>query len=164
MRTSDKRADIEKCLKDAGLKNLDAVQFSPLMYIGSAKKNIPPEEFPDENKKGPCLSLRTPFLFSKGDLFACCGEAGNIEGEHPLYLGNIKTSGLRSLFDKYEKDPYLTALYTIGPMGLWELLGDRPRDLEEELLLRSPCGTCRLIFADEDRTERVGRLLKQKNI
>lgn len=163
MRTSDKREDIEKCLKDAVFSNLDAVQFSPLMYIGSAREGIPAEDFPDDNKGGPCLSLRTPFLFGRGDLFACCGEAGNIEGEHPLYLGNVKTSGLRTLFDKYENDPYLIALYTIGPRGLWELLGDSPRGIEEELLLRSPCGTCRLIFGDKDRTERIGRLLKKKN-
>ena len=160
MRESDKKEDIEKDLKDAGLNNLEVIQFSPLMYIGSAREGIPPEDFPDENKGGPCLSLRTPFLFSRGDLFACCGEAGNIEGRHPLYLGNIKDGSLMSLFEKYENDPYLVALYTIGPRGLWELLGDTPKDIEEELLLRSPCGTCRLIFGDKDRTKRLNRILK----
>jgi hypothetical protein len=150
--------DEEKMLRgliDAGLPNPDMVGFAPVMYLGQAKDRIAPEEFPDDNPPQPCLSLRTPFVFSGGAVYACCGEAGNIPGGHPLLLGNVFTEGLGAIIEKYDADPVLRALYDIGPRRIWELLEEPLKDDREELLLRSPCGTCRLLFEDEARTVRV---------
>lgn len=161
MAADDDEKKIMKDLIDAGLPNPDVVGFAPVMYLGQAKDRISPEEFPDDNPRRPCLSLRTPFVFSGGALYACCGEAGNIPGEHPLYLGNVFTDGLLSLIEKYDTDPLLQAVYTIGPRAMWELLEEEPGDEREALLLRSPCGTCRLLFEDEARTERVRQAMER---
>ena len=96
-------------------------------------------------------------------LYACCGEAGNIPGEHPLYLGNVFEDGLLPLIEKYDTDPLLQAVYTIGPRAMWEMLGESPQSEREGLLLRSPCGTCRLLFEDEARTERVRLAVETTN-
>lgn len=161
MAAGDDEKRIMNVLLDAGLPNQDVVGFAPVMYLGQAKDRIAPEEFPDDNPPRPCLSLRTPFVFSGGALYACCGEAGNIPGEHPLYLGNVFTDGLLPLIEKYDTDPLLGAVYTIGPRAMWELLEEDPRDERERLLLRSPCGTCRLLFEDASRTERVARAVEE---
>ncbi|MBN1882743.1 MAG: radical SAM protein [Deltaproteobacteria bacterium] len=157
----DDKEKILTDLIDAGIPNPDVVGFAPVMYLGQAKDRISPEEFPDDNPLLPCLSLRTPFVFSGGALYACCGEAGNIPGEHPLYLGNVFTDGLLPLFAKYDTDSLLRAVYDIGPRAMWELLGEEPTGERERLLLRSPCGTCRLLFEDASRTKRVERVVEK---
>ncbi len=149
MRTSDSRAEIEKGLVAAGLPDPEKIAYAPVMYLGQACKEIPPEDFPDENPRVGCLSLRTPFIFPNGDVYACCGEAGDIEGKHPLFLGNLNEARLADLVKKYETDPTIDVLYREGPRALWEKTGHVPRTLREELLLRSPCGTCRLLFEGE---------------
>jgi len=161
MAEGDDKDTILHGLIDAGIPNPDVVGFAPVMYLGQAKDRISPEEFPDDNPLRPCLSLRTPFVFSGGALYACCGEAGNITGEHPLYLGNVFTDGLETLTAKYDTDPVLKAVYDIGPRAMWELLDEPPRNDRERLLLRSPCGTCRLLFEDESRTERVKQAVEK---
>jgi MoaA/NifB/PqqE/SkfB family radical SAM enzyme len=153
MRTSDNREEIEKGLVAAGLPDPAKVAYAPVMFIGQAREKIDPADFPDENPHAPCLSLRMPFIFPNGDVYACCGEAANIEGGHPLFLGNLNETRLSELVRKYETDPTLSAIYTVGPRTLWEKTektGRRPESLRDELLLRSPCGTCRLLFEPAD--------------
>jgi MoaA/NifB/PqqE/SkfB family radical SAM enzyme len=159
MKTGDTEEGMREWLKEAGLPNLNVIQFAPVMYIGGATEKMSPEEFPDQNPAVPCLSLRTPFILPGGDLYACCGEAGNIEGKHPLYLGNLKETNLKTLMSKYETSPFLKALYTIGPRAMFDLLKEKPKTPRDELLLRSPCGTCRLLFEDKERTERLSEML-----
>jgi hypothetical protein len=151
MRAGERAEEIEKTLVDAGLPDPGKIAYAPLMYIGKAREEIDPDEFPDENPPRPCLSLRTPFIFPNGDVYACCGEAANIEGDHPLLLGNLNETRLADLVAKYQTDPILKAIYTIGPRALYERRGTSPKSLREALLLRSPCGTCRLLFEDKDR-------------
>jgi hypothetical protein len=147
LRATEGRRDVERNLMEAGLPDADKIAYAPVMYIGQARKRIDPADFPDENPPGvPCLSLRTPFIFPNGDVYACCGEAANIEGDHSLFLGNLNETRLADLVTKYGTDPTLTALYTEGPRAMWEKTGRRPETLRDELLLRSPCGTCRLLF------------------
>jgi len=160
MAEGDDEGKIMGELIDAGLPNPDVVGFAPVMYLGQARERIAPDEFPDDNPPQPCLSLRTPFVFSGGAVYACCGEAGNIAGEHPLFLGNVFTDGLETVIEKYDADPVLRALYGIGPRRIWELLEEPLKNDREELLLRSPCGTCRLLFEDSSRTERVRRAVE----
>jgi hypothetical protein len=147
MRATEARRDVEHNLMEAGLPDAGKIAYAPVMYIGQARKRIDPADFPNENPPGvPCLSLRTPFIFPNGDVYACCGEAANIEGAHPLFLGNLNEAKLASLVAKYETDPTLKAIYTEGPRALWEKTGRYPETVRDELLLRSPCGTCRLLF------------------
>ena len=146
MRTSDSREEIERGLLAAGLPDPKKIAYAPVMFLGMAREKIDPAEFPDNNPSGPCLSLRTPFIFPTGDVAACCGEGGDIEGMHPLFLGNLNESSLAELVKKYETDPVLKDIYTIGPLALWKKSGRTPQSLRDELLLRSPCGTCRLLF------------------
>jgi hypothetical protein len=150
MRASDRRQDVERLLVDAGLPDRETIAYAPVMFIGRARKKIPAEDFPDDNPVRPCLSLRTPFIFPNGDVYACCGEAANIEGRHPLFLGNMNETDFASLIAKYETDPTLRAIYSEGPRALYERAGASPATLREELLLRSPCGTCRLLFDQEE--------------
>ncbi len=150
MRTSDSRAGIEKGLVAAGLPDPSKIAYAPVMYLGQAREKIDPADFPDENPYTACLSLRTPFIFPNGDVYACCGEAGDIEGKHPLFLGNLNEARLSELVKKYGTDPTLDAIYTVGPRALWDKTGRRPASLRDELLLRSPCGTCRLLFEPAD--------------
>jgi hypothetical protein len=163
MRSRDREDEMVRWLVDAGVPRADVIRCAPVMYIGQARQHIPPDDFPDDNPPAPCLSLRTPFLFSDGSLIACCGEGGNIPGKHPLYLGNIYKEELKTLIGRYETDPFLRALYEKGPRWLWELLGEEPAGERERLLLRSPCGTCRLVFEDEERTKRLKRILAHKS-
>jgi hypothetical protein len=67
-----------------------------------------------------------------------------------LLLGNHNETRLADLVAKYQTDPILKAIYTIGPRALYERRGTSPKSLREALLLRSPCGTCRLLFEDKD--------------
>jgi MoaA/NifB/PqqE/SkfB family radical SAM enzyme len=150
MRASDRRQDVEKRLVEAGIPDPGTIAYAPVMYIGQARERIDPDEFPDENLHAPCLSLRTPFIFPNGDVYACCGEAANIEGNHPLFLGNLNETRLSDLVKKYETDPTLKSLYSVGPRALWEKTGGSAETLRDELLLRSPCGTCRLLFEKGD--------------
>jgi hypothetical protein len=151
MRASDRPDGIERRLVEAGLPDPAKIAYAPVMYIGQAAEKIDPADFPDDNPRGPCLSLRTPFIFPNGDVYACCGEAGNIEGNHPLFLGNLNETRLADLATKYETDPTLAAIYTIGPRALWDKAGREVRTARDELLLRSPCGTCRLLFEGEQK-------------
>jgi MoaA/NifB/PqqE/SkfB family radical SAM enzyme len=146
MRAGEQKEEIEKSLVDARLPDPGKIAFAPLMYIGKARSEIDSDEFPDDNPSRPCLSLRTPFIFPNGDVYACCGEAANIDGDHPLLLGNLSETSMAKLVAKYETDPILKAIYTVGPRALYKEKGASPKDLREELLLRSPCGTCRLLF------------------
>jgi hypothetical protein len=147
MRAGQPRKAVERHLMEAGLPDRQKIAYAPVMYIGQAREKIDPADFPDENPPGvPCLSLRTPFIFPNGDVYACCGEAANIEGGHPLFLGNLNKTRLAELIKKYETDPTLGAIYTVGPRALYEKTGGLPQTLRDELLLRSPCGTCRLLF------------------
>ena len=155
MRATERPGEIEKRLMDAGLPDREKIAYAPVMYIGKAREEIDPYQFPDENPGGPCLSLRTPFIFPNGDVFACCGEAANIDGGHPLFLGNLNETRLADLVKKYEIDPVLKAIYAVGPRALYERTGAQPKDLREQLLLRSPCGTCRLLFEGKDKIRAV---------
>ncbi len=159
MKVGDTEESMKQWFENAGLPDIKVIQFAPVMYIGEATEKMNPEEFPNKNPAVPCLSLRTPFIMPGGDVFACCGEAANIEGKHPLYLGNLNESSLTTLIKKYDTNPFIIALYTKGPRALWELLNERPAALRDELLLRSPCGTCRLLFEDGERIERLVKLL-----
>jgi len=162
MRAGETEEEMLSRLKEAGLTRFDHLQFAPLMYLGRAREELPAEDFPDDNQPIGCLSLRTPFLFSGGDLYACCGEASNIPGNHPLFLGSIHKSDLGLLIEKYDADPFLRAIYEVGPRALYDLLGEAPEGPPEELLFRSPCGTCRLIFEDERRIKRLGLILEKR--
>lgn len=150
MRTRDSRPRIETELLAAGLPDRTKIAYAPVMYIGQAAEKMEPGDFPDENPRAACLSLRMPFIFPNGDVYACCGEAANIEGEHPLFLGNLNRARLADLVARYDTDPTLKAIYTIGPRALWEKTRGTAGSLRDELLLRSPCGTCRLLFEKGD--------------
>ncbi|MBN1573144.1 MAG: radical SAM protein [Deltaproteobacteria bacterium] len=162
MKADDTEEGLKTWFEEEGLPNLDIVQFAPVMYIGEATEKMAPEEFPDQNPIAPCLSLRTPFIVPGGDVYACCGEAANIEGEHPLHIGNMRETHLKDIIKRYDSDPFLKAIYTIGPRAMFDLLDERPETLRDELLLRSPCGTCRLLFEDMDRTERLSEILGEE--
>ncbi len=161
MKADDTEEGLKGWFEKEGLPNLDVVQFAPVMYIGEATERMAPEEFPDKNPALPCLSLRTPFIMPGGDVYACCGEAANIEGNHPLCLGNLKETHLKEIIKRYDTDPFLKALYTIGPRAVFDLLKEKPATPRDELLLRSPCGTCRLLFEDRERTEKLSKILKE---
>jgi len=159
MKVGDTEENLKQWLENAGLPDIKVIQFAPVMYIGEATEKMDPNEFPDKNPAVACLSLRTPFIMPGGDVYACCGEAANIEGEHPLYLGNLNETSLTTLIKKYDTNPFIIALYTKGPRAMWELLNEKPATLRDELLLRSPCGTCRLLFEDGERIERLANIL-----
>jgi len=143
---SERPEVVETMLLEAGIPDPGRIAYAPVMYIGQAREKMDPDEFPDENPDVGCLSLRTPFIFPDGAVYACCGEAANIEGAHPLLLGNLNETRLAELVAKYETDPALKAIYSAGPRAMWEKTGRTAESLRDELLLRSPCGTCRLLF------------------
>jgi MoaA/NifB/PqqE/SkfB family radical SAM enzyme len=78
-------------------------------------------------KSSGCGTVYTPSIEPDGNVYACCGPSRySKSAESPLVLGNTNNENLDSIFNRSVNDPFLEAIGTIGPRGLFDLIKNDP--------------------------------------
>ena len=151
--------DLEQVYADLGLDTAELrerVQFSAIMAIGRATR-LSTDIFPTHSDQEPCLAASVITIRSTGDIVGCCGEAMYLPGPHDLHHGHLGSETLTDVIDARRSNNVLQALRTVGARQLAELAGlasDAPGD---RVYVKSPCGSCRLLFRNQDSRDRTAR-------
>ncbi|MCR9089473.1 MAG: radical SAM protein [Rhodobacteraceae bacterium] len=149
--------DESEILKGLGLYGSELaenVRFSGLMAIGRAS-NLLNDLMPVHDLDEPCLTASVKTVRPDGNVYGCCGEAFYLPDPNPLLLGNAYTTPISEIFARSSKNIVLQAIRTIGPRKIVRdanLVTEKVG--EEEVLARSPCGSCRLMFRNKESSSK----------
>lgn len=107
--------------------------------IPSLKKR----KFENKLPLGPCISI-TPMIYPSGLVYACCGVIQNLQKNNPLYLGNLNTDSLRTIYTRFHTNPFIHSL-RIG--GVREALNLFPDLIKNKIILsrhdsKNMCYSC----------------------
>ncbi len=147
--------EFEEILKELGLGTDDErmrVHFSGVMRVGRATK-LKPGVFPMFPEREPCLAASTLMIRSTGGIFGCCGESMYVRGPHDLRFGHVKNTPLKDAVDARSNSRVLQTIRTIGARQLAVQSGVIRDDPDDEVLARSPCGSCHLLLQEENKSK-----------
>jgi organic radical activating enzyme len=104
----------------------------------------------EQPPKEACQAASSPCIFPDGRVFACIGPLLELEGDHPLLLGDLRTTPVGEVLDRAETNVVLHALRLWGPSRLVTML--REAGLAEHLPARyvtgSICNTCYALLSN----------------
>jgi pyruvate-formate lyase-activating enzyme len=145
--------DHEQVLAEMGLGTEDErerVHFSGVMRVGRAVK-LDHSLFPLFAEREPCLAANIVMIRSTGGIFGCCGESMYVRGQHDLRFGHVKSTALTDVLKARSENLVLQTIRTIGARPLAAAAGIVSDDAEDEVLARSPCGSCHLLLQEKNK-------------
>lgn len=112
----------EQFLRDHRLKFFP----EPVIYFGRAgefdRKRVSTDYRPN-------VCPMNPYLTPELDMFACCDGAGHFSDTDFLYLGNLHTDTIDTLFRKREIHPLYHLIRTMGLTNMASYMGFKARDI-----------------------------------
>ncbi|MBO3745254.1 radical SAM protein [Streptosporangiaceae bacterium NEAU-GS5] len=145
--------DFDKIVEELGLTTEEErarVHFSGVMRVGRAVR-LDHSVFPMFPEREPCLAANIVMIRSTGGIFGCCGESMYVRGQHDLRFGHIRDTPLVDVMDNRDRNLVLQTIRTLGARPLAEAAGLVGDSDEEQVLGRSPCGSCHLLLQERNR-------------
>jgi hypothetical protein len=109
-----------------------------------------------------CTAGSSPIIFPDGRVIACIGPVIDLDGSHPLLLGNLNRESLAEVFDRAQSNPVLHAIRLWGPRKLIEIIqqagfGDL---LPQRYYGNSVCSACYQLMANPEIVDFLSELAR----